>query len=57
MPNVYAKFKKELKNCESLEDYRRLAEEYDLEDEKTCSKYRDYIRRISIRKRKLFKIF
>ena len=33
------KFKLKLKNCKSLEDYRLLGEEYNMEVDRSCSKY------------------
>ena len=46
-----AEFKLKLKNCKSLEDYRLLAEEYNMEKGKGCPKYREHIIRKSIRER------
>jgi hypothetical protein len=43
------KFKLKLKNCKSLEDYRLLAEEYNMEVHRGCPKYREYIIRKRIR--------
>ena len=43
------KFKLKLKNCKSLEDYRLLGEEYNMEVDRSCSKYREYIIRKRIR--------
>jgi hypothetical protein len=49
MPVKIEEFKIKLKNCKSLEDYRLLAEEYNIQDERSCSKYRAYILRKIIR--------
>jgi|TARA_Y100000310_G_scaffold201128_1_gene201214 hypothetical protein len=44
-------FKLKLKNCKSLEDYRLLSEEYNMEVDKSCLKYRERVTRQSIRER------
>ena len=45
-------FKIKLKNCKSLQDYRQLAEEYNMEVERSCPKYREHIIRKAIRERR-----
>ena len=47
-------FKIKLKKCKSLQDYRDLAEEYNIQNAKDwqiCPKYRDHVIRKSIRNR------
>lgn len=47
-------FKIKLKKCKSLQDYRDLAEEYNIQnaqDCQICPKYREHIVRQSIRNR------
>ena len=49
-------FKIKLKKCKSLQDYRDLAEEYNIQnaqDCQSCPKYRDPVIRKSIRNRSL----
>jgi len=46
------KFKLKLKNCKSLEDYRLLSEEYNMEVDKGCPKYRESVIRQSMRERR-----
>ena len=45
-------FKIKLKNCKSLEDYRLLSEEYNMEVERSCPKYREHVIRQRIRENK-----
>jgi hypothetical protein len=45
-------FKIKLKNCKSLEDYRLLSEEYNMESERGCPKYREHVIRQRIRENK-----
>ena len=44
-------FKIKLKNCKSLQDYRNLAEEYDMQSERGCPKYAESIIRKRIREK------
>ena len=47
-------FKIKLKKCKSLQDYRDLAEEYNIKDSKDwqiCPKYRSHLARTSMRNR------
>ena len=44
-------FKLKLKNCKSLEDYRLLSEEYNMEVDKSCPKYRERVIRQRVRER------
>tara|TARA_Y100000310_G_C20276485_1_gene620501 strand:- start:345 stop:521 length:177 start_codon:yes stop_codon:yes gene_type:complete len=44
-------FKIKLKNCKSLEDYRLLSEEYNMESERGCPKYREHLIRQRIREK------
>jgi hypothetical protein len=49
MLSTKEKFKLKLKNCKSLQDYRDLAEEYNVQDYEGCPKYREHIIRKRIR--------
>ena len=47
----HKEFKIKLKNCKSLEDYRQLSEEYNMEVDKSCPKYRERVIRQRMRER------